>query len=199
MKMKVTIGSITTLALFAMIVGCVAPESPTKSFQPQLSQPSAFRTQQLGTQERQIEKPRITGEVLSCVAIDYDRNTGKGSPLSTLGQVYLNEKGIIEGVKGKSGWVTINTWGNYTDNTTGLTKKIKLIGMSFWVNKGGAKWWDFEVQMVNPEDDPKENLPFETKIEDINPGENRPVIILQGKYKLVPVGSLNSLSFQQEK
>lgn len=197
--MKVTIGSITTLALVAMIVGCVAPESPTKSPQPQLSQPSAFRTQQLGTQERQIEKHRITGEVLSCVAIDYDRNTGKGSPLSTLGTVKLNEKGFIEGVKGKSGWVMINTWGNYTDDTTGMTKKVKLIGVSFWVNKGGTNWWDFEVQMVNPEDDPKENLPFETKIEDIKPGENRPVIILQGKYKLVPVGSLNSVSFQEEK
>ena len=147
---------------------------------------------------RAESNPRVTGKILGVVTLDYDRETGEGGPLSTLGPVRLNNLGIIEGNKGKSGWITINTWGTYTDKTTKTTQKVLLKSVSFWVNKGGKNWWDFEVQEAYLEGKGKK-LTIETKIEQIEPGINRLVIILEEKYKLVPVvRSLNDITFSEE-
>jgi len=141
----------------------------------------------------------LTGEILSVVTLDYNRKTGEGGLLSTLGPVKLNNQGMIEGDKGKSGWVTINTWGAYIDKTTKTKQKILLKGVSFWVNKGGKNWWDFEVQGAYLDGNEGKELTIETKVEQIEVGINRPIIIVEGKYKLVPVVlSLNNITFSEE-
>ena len=148
---------------------------------------------------RSESERRITGEILSVVTLDYDRKTGKGGPLSTLGPVKLNNQGIIEGDKGKSGWVTINTWGTYTDKNIKTKQKVLFKGVSFWVNKGGKNWWSFEVQGAYLDGKEEKKLTIETRVEQIEVGINRPIIIVEGEYKLVPVVlSLNNITFSEE-
>jgi len=140
---------------------------------------------------------RVTGEILSVVTLDYDRKTGQGGPLSTLGDVTLNNLGIIEGDKGKSGWVNIDTWAEYEDEA-GKVYELALRGVSFWVNKGGRNWFDFEVASVVRAEDGEE-LQFTTGIESAKAGSNQPFVLVERRYKLVPVvNSLQNIGFRSK-
>ena len=200
-----TVRICVVLALSSIVLSSCAGPQPTglqgagSMTSPAQLSPPAYSTAARQPETTAPSAPKITGMVLACVALDYDRKTRDGSALSTLGTVSLNEKGIIEGDKGKSGWITMNTIGSYIDDSTKARREVTLSGVSFWVNGGGDNWWDFEVQSIHPADNPSQPLKFETKIEDVKAGQNRPVVLLEGKYKLVPSGGLNTLSFEQEK
>lgn len=61
---------------------------------------------------------------------------------------------------------------------------------------GTLHWWGFKARKITAG---QEELPFEIESENIPGVENRPIILLEQKYKLVPVGgTLAGLSFQQE-
>lgn len=139
------------------------------------------------------------GRVISAVPLDYDRVTGSRSPPYTPGQVTLNEVGIIEGDRGKSGWISVDTWGSYVDEAANSTVRLRIENVSFWVNRGGRNWWDFEVGKVTLEEDTTVAIPFATTIEPLSADENTLVLLVENKYRLVPVvADLQSISFQQE-
>ena len=116
-----------------------------------------------------------------------------------VGNVYLNEKGIVQNENAKSGWINYIAYGRYTDSSSGKYEKIEFEGVSFWVNRGGKNWWDFKVNKALTISDGKE-IDILPEIEQIEPGVNRPVIKVFGKYKLVPrIVSLGDITFVEEK
>ena len=144
------------------------------------------------------------GEHRSHARVD-DRQTGRGSDLSTLGAVKLGSRGIIEGNQGKSGWITIDTTGSYVDATTGARIGLLIKGVSFWVNEGGGNWWDFEVGQVVLARNTAIEVPYAVSVEKLSPwarlttgSRNIPVLTIRNKYRLAPAGNLNNITFKQE-
>jgi len=61
---------------------------------------------------------------------------------------------------------------------------------------GTLHWWGFRAKRVSTDHG---ELPFDIQTEKVSGGGSRPVIVIEGKYKLVPVGTaLASVSFKQE-
>lgn len=138
-------------------------------------------------------------KIISAVPLEYSSiSTAENPSLSTVGIVHLNEKGIVGKKNVKSGWVNMYTSGSYTNTSTGKSEEIRFDGVSFWVNEGGDNWWDFEVKKASVAGQETE---VTAKIEQVTTGINRPVIIIvEGKYKLVPrVISLSEITFVEEK
>jgi len=143
--------------------------------------------------------PEVKSQILGAVAMDFDRNTNKGSSLSSVGPVSF-QNGFVGGKNAKSGWVNISAIGYYTDPATGAEVEIVLSGVSFWVNQGGKNWWDFEVKKAYLKSDKTKEVNVTAKIEKAPKGGNRPVVIVEGKYKLVAVAkSLDQVYFEAEK
>lgn len=130
--------------------------------------------------------------------LDYDWKTGKGGGLSGL-TMRLDDKGITSDRLSKSGWINMDTWGEYKDDK-GVENKVLLKNVCFWVNDGGKNWWDFTVEKALQDGKNNQPVTMATKVETLSKEENRPVVILGGKYKLVPrLNSLNDIIFVQER
>ena len=124
----------------------------------------------------------LPGRAISFTSHSYDRNTDSGASLTGL-TAELDRNGFLKNDTGKSGWVNMDTVGNYTDSA-GTVHNLKLIDVSFWVNKGGKNWWDFEVGAVETEDG--RPVQFEALVK--KSGSNgRLVLLIAGQYTLVPV------------
>lgn len=124
----------------------------------------------------------LPGRAISFTSHSYNRNTDSGASLTGL-TAELDNNGFLKNDTGKSGWVNMDTIGHYTDSS-GKTHNLKLIDVSFWVNKGGKNWWDFEVGAVETEDG--RPVPFEALVK--KSGSNgRLVLLVEGQYTLVPV------------
>lgn len=144
-----------------------------------------------------VSRPEPQGEIVSVARLDYDWRTGKGGGLAGL-TVYLNEKGITADRQSKSGWVNLDAWGTYKDNN-GLDKKVLLKKICFWVNDGGKNWLDFSVEKALLDGKDSTPITVATKLEKLSEEENRPVIILDGTYKLIPrLRSLSNMTLVQE-
>ncbi len=81
--------------------------------------------------------------------------------------------------------------------------ELSIVGVWAMVTqngRGGEHWWGFVVWKVTPKREPQKALAFDVESENIDPpGSNRPVIVLEGKYRLVPVGSpFENMSFQMK-
>jgi hypothetical protein len=133
---------------------------------------------------------QVTGKVVAAAPLQ------DGGSLNGL-TVSINNRGIVTGDNAKSGWISINTSGQYIDKNTHQRVDLAINGVSFWVNRGGENWWNFSVQEVKVKGS-QTGYPFITRIDRLGNG-NTPVLVINGRYELVPVGSLNSMTFQQSK
>ena len=146
-------------------------------------------------------------EVIAAAATDYDRVTRKGSPLRTAGAVGLDDKGIVVGDNAKSGWINVPTWGRYTKPGASVPQYVVLQGVSFWINMCGKHWSDFEVKralLANLNQDGTIDPTSQVVSVSIGMKEsaqlgNQPVVVIDGKYNLVPdVRSLLNIFFVEE-
>jgi hypothetical protein len=138
-----------------------------------------------------------TPQVVSIAKLDYNWKTGEGSGLSGI-TMYLNNLGICGDKEAKSGWINIDTWGFYND-ANGKENKVLLKKVCFWVNSGGNNWWVFSVDKALLMGLAEKPLIFSTKIEKLSEDKNRPIILIEGKYKLIPVvTSLDNIVFKQK-
>jgi hypothetical protein len=143
-------------------------------------------------------QPDSTSRIISIARLDYNWKTGEGSGLSGI-TMYLNNLGICGDKEAKSGWINIDTWGYYTD-ATGKEKKVLLKKVCFWINDGGKNWWDFTINKALLNGMEEKPIIFSTKIEKLSEDKNQPIVIIEGKYKLVPVVSdLYQIVFKQKK
>lgn len=89
---------------------------------------------------------------------------------------------------------TIDANGSFMDDQ-GNVRGIILNGVSFSVEKEGEKWLEFKVQNAYHEED-KKPINIRIELEQILPGYNKPVVIVEGKYKLEPeIFSLTKIYF----
>ncbi len=214
--------TIVILSLVILIAGCTSlpqskqgtvsvtkPETQPQSNQGTVSVAKTESQPQSKQSEVSVTKTEIQpqkkqgavfvprGEIISVARLDADWRTGKGSSLSGL-TVYLNEKGITADRNSKSGWFNVNTWGVYK-NSEGLDKKVLLKNVCFWVNDGGKNWLDFSVEKALLDGNDDMIVTIATQIEELSKEENRPIIIIDGKYKLIPrLNSLSNITFVQE-
>ena len=133
------------------------------------------------TKKPESPSPDPSSKVVSVARLDYDWRTGQGAGLNGL-SVFLGGNGIVGNKASKSGWVNIKTSGSYHDDA-GALREIVVEDVCFWVNNGGKNWWDFSVGRVLRDGQP---LPFTTSIDNLGDGSNRPVLTIEGKYKLIP-------------
>lgn len=137
-------------------------------------------------------------KIIAAVHVNYNPEAQKHPSLSTAGIVQLNEKGIVEGKNAKSGWVKIPTWGSYTNASTGEIVKIEL-NVSFWINEGGKNWLSFMINKASLRAKQKVNNIW-LQMEQLARRINQPVILIDGKYKLVPnIHSLGDITFVEER
>lgn len=113
----------------------------------------------------------VTGEIISAVALDYDRNANQTNQSTSLvGKTFtLGGFGIVADKKMKSGWVNINTKASYIIAQSKGDDEIhtlKLRGVSFWVNDNGNNWFDFEIKNIIDTNTGKQ-LHFTTRTEKI--------------------------------
>ncbi|MBM3321680.1 MAG: hypothetical protein FJY73_13540 [Candidatus Eisenbacteria bacterium] len=139
-------------------------------------------------------------KVISAAHPSYDPSAMTNPPLSGVGVVYLDDKGIVKGDNAKSGWLDMVAWGKYTNRTTGKTEDVKFTGVSFWVNRSGRNWWQFRVAGAVSQGENAESLEISTHMEELGGGTKRPVILVEGKYRLIPqVTSLGDITFVEHR
>jgi len=98
----------------------------------------------------------------------------------------------------------IENWtypGIYFPGANGVAIRVLIVGvmaMATGNGDGTTHWWGFTVQKVVLQNDAGRDLSFDVEDEKLSANANRPVIVLEGKYRLVPVGgNAATLSFQQ--
>ena len=89
---------------------------------------------------------------------------------------------------------TIDASGSFLDDQ-GNVQRIILNGVSFSVEKEGQKWLEFKVQNAYREEG-KKPIDIRIELEQILPEYNKPVVIVEEKYKLEPeIFSLSKIYF----
>jgi hypothetical protein len=89
----------------------------------------------------------------------------------------------------------------YPAGTTAPAARVLIVGVMAMATgniDGTTHWWGFRVQQVVLQGQTGRELSFDIEDEKLSGNANRPVIVLEGKYRLVPVGgNAATLSFQQ--
>jgi len=87
------------------------------------------------------------------------------------------------------------------EDSADMPTRVRISGVNSMVTSnpdGSVHWWAFSLHNVTLENDPKHEFPFEVEEESASAIANRPVIILQGRYRLVPEGFKAGVPLFQE-
>lgn len=100
----------------------------------------------------------------------------------------------------------VETWdypGIYYSTSSGANTPEKVVvNVSAKVTAnpdGSIHWWSFRVHRISPLSNPNQYLAFDVVEENPGASANRPVIVIEGKYRLVPkITSIYQILFEQE-
>jgi ankyrin repeat protein len=129
-----------------------------------------------------------------------DKKNENTSQSATSRSGFSHEKYAPDVVSGVNDWDYPGIYYPTIDGAKSTQKvMIRVTARVTGNNDGTVHWWSFRVEKIYTASNETQSLAFEVAEENPNSAANRPVIIIEGKYRLVPkITSIYQILFEQE-